>query len=68
MQNLNELYLGVDVGMQELMITHPIQVVPEKFSKLSTQKIANQIESINAWIDTLSADIQVIFESTGTYP
>jgi transposase len=67
MENLSTHYLGVDVGMQELIVTQPIQTVTEKFSKLSTQKIANQIEHINAWIDTLSEDVQIIFESTGTY-
>lgn len=67
MENLSKQYLGVDVGMQELVLTQPIQMVSEKFSKLSTQKIVNQIEHINAWIDTLPADVQVIFESTGTY-
>ena len=67
MENLIKHYLGVDVGMQELIVTQPIQTVAEKFSKLPTQKIVNHIESINAWIDTLSADVQIIFESTGTY-
>ena len=67
MENFTKHYLGVDVGMQELIVTQPIQLVPEKFSKLPIQKIVNQIESIHAWIDTLSADVQIIFESTGTY-
>lgn len=67
MENLSKHYLGVDVGMEELVITQPVQAVTEKFSKLPTQKITNQIERINAWIETLSKDVQIIFEHTGTY-
>ena len=60
-------FIGIDVGSKELVKTHGIQTTPEKFIKLSTESIANTIPSINNWIETLSAESHIIFETTGNY-
>jgi transposase len=67
METPNKQYLGVDVGSKELFISQSIEQPRDKFLKLPAQKITNTVESINQWIETLSPEIHVIFESTGTY-
>lgn len=67
METPNKQYLGIDVGSKELFISQSIEQPREKFLKLSVQKIANTVECINQWIDGLSPQIHIIFESTGTY-
>lgn len=60
-------FIGVDVGSVELIKTQIVEYTPEKFIKLPTESIPNTMQSINNWLMNLPENIQIIFESTGTY-
>jgi transposase len=64
---IDKIYMGVDVGSTELVIAEGLKTPSNKFIKLSVKTIKNNLESINHWIDTLEANVHIIFEQTGTY-
>lgn len=63
----SKIYFGVDVGSESLVISSGIANSSDKFIKLATQSVANTVESINQWIETLPQNAHVIHETTGTY-
>lgn len=65
--NTNKLYLGIDVGSMELVISEGITNSSAKFTKLPTTTIKNTIESINTWLEKLPSNAHIIYEITGTY-
>lgn len=65
--SVNKLYIGVDVGSTELIISEGIKDCSPKFTKLITTSISNTIESINTWLTILPPDAHIINEETGTY-
>lgn len=54
-------YIGVDVSSDKLHISY------QSNEQWVSQEIANEISSINSWIENLPSACHVIFEYTGTY-
>ena len=67
METIVKLYFGVDVGSQELVMSQGVQTMTPKFIKLTTEKIKNEMSSINVWVESLPSNAHIIFESTGNY-
>ena len=67
METIVKLYFGVDVGSQELVISQGVQIMTPKFIKLTTEKVRNEMSSINVWVESLPSNAHIIFESTGNY-
>jgi transposase len=67
METIGKLYFGVDVGCQELVISQGVQTASPKFIKLPTEKVSNEVSSIDVWVASLPANAHIIFESTGNY-
>jgi transposase len=67
METTGKLYFGVDVGCDDLVVSQGIQTASAKFVKLATEKISNEVSSIDAWIGSLPQNAHIIFESTGNY-
>lgn len=65
MQTMQQIYVGIDVSMEELVVAHADSRIDSGWSKA---KIINEVEAIKKWLSDLKvAGKHFVLEHTGNY-